>query len=836
MRFVFGTLLLLLFVCSCQHSDDTMYQKVKEELSSDFFETLYSNTYYNLLDRIEPDGFLQESQTGQYDGMYARTVGAMVPLLLETGELTRAERLISCVFDAMTTNGMTRIPHVLDRKQYPDKPADSVNNPYRIIGRTDQIDGQAHVILAWAKLALHRGETSFENRTWRIAAALMDGSVAKPYFGLEENGAVPDLIYNYAFEHSRLVPSNYNLLTQCFIGAALESMIAVAKRRSERDVAARWQKNLDKLRQGIQEHFIQNTNGKDVYCELLLNEDNAHIPFHGMGWVNLSPVAAQWEPLSHDIMVNTVSELRRGIQTWNGIKWLPTDSWPNGEFYGQMIGKGIAWEMEYASDEEEWTRLYEICSMLRVVQYQHPLYMENAYLRNGKQQDIYTLTEAELKNLEQGVWKIVDPGNGEQVAWWCWAMARLRKKMKLSPIPKRTALLAADTARMSDKSIHGLVYSYYRKDKNSKPFNWLNDIPLVIAPQNQMLIPETLSDDTFGLTWKAYIAIDKDDDYRFFCYAANPMRVLINNEVVEQGRAVYLRKGRHAIMFQYDHVLPDESIEVYFQQGDKPLREALQTTKLFYTESDEKRSTPPMIAPATPEVEINGSVTISLQSFDSAAHIYYTLDGSTPTVKSPRYIKPFKVYHSTLIKAIAIQDGFTVSEVAHVHYQTVPEKMLVTLRFPPHRNYTSRGQKTLTDKLTGSRNGRDGRWLGFEGTDFSALLDLRNVKKVRSIKLNFLHDQSAWIFAPVKVYFSVSTDGRKYIPVLQNEFNATVKADNSSIKTCEVVLKETSARFIRIEAQNASPIPAWHPGAGGKAWIFVDEVEVVADENISLPK
>lgn len=829
MRSVSAGILFLLLICSCQHDDDGSYQEVKKELSSEFFETLYSNTYYNLLDRIEADGFLQESETGQYDGMYARTVGAMVPLLLETGELTHAEHLINCVFDAMSTNGMTRIPHVLNRKLYPDKPADSVNNPYRIIGRTDQIDGQAHVILAWAKLALHRGETNFENRTWRIAAALMDKSVSKPYFGREEVGAIPDLVYNYAFEHSRLVPSNYNLLTQCFVGAALESMIAVAKRRSEIDAAARWQDKLDILRSGIRKHFIQNIDGKDVYYELLLAENNVHIPFYGMGWVNLSPVAAQWEPLSHDIMENTVAELRRTIQTWNDVKWMPTDSWPNGEFYGQMIGKGIAWEIEYAAREKEWTRLYDIFSMLRVVQHRQPLYMENAYLANGAPPDIYTLTKTELKSLEPGVWKIVDPGNGEQVAWWCWAMARLRKQMQLAVVPKRITSLAGNASRTVDQSIHGLVYSYFRKDKNTPPFHWINDIPLVIAPQTRIHIPEALPADTFGITWNGYIAIDTDDDYRFFGYAANSMRILIDNEIVEQGRAVYLTKGYHAITFQYDHVIPDETVEVYFQQGDSPLREIIQPERFVYAKPDNKQSTPPLIEPAIPEIEEGESLEVSLHCFDSTASIYYTLDGRTPTANSIQYTKPFKIDRATFVKAVAIKDGFDKSEVAQVHYQAVPKRMLITLRHPPHANYTSRGQKTLTDKLTGSLNGRDGRWLGFEGTDFNAELDLRSVKKVHSIKLNFLHDQSAWIFAPGKVSFSISTDGKGYIPVLQEEFNAVTKADKSTIKTYVAVLREKSARFIRIEAKNASPIPAWHSGAGGKAWIFVDEVIVIAN-------
>jgi len=34
------------------------------------------------------------------------------------------------------------------------------------------------------------------------------------------------------------------------------------------------------------------------------------------------------------------------------------------------------------------------------------------------------------------------------------------------------------------------------------------------------------------------------------------------------------------------------------------------------------------------------------------------------------------------------------------------------------------------------------------------------------------------------------------------------------------------ARFVRVRAYNPGKIPAWHPGAGFEAFIFVDEIFV----------
>ena len=33
-------------------------------------------------------------------------------------------------------------------------------------------------------------------------------------------------------------------------------------------------------------------------------------------------------------------------------------------------------------------------------------------------------------------------------------------------------------------------------------------------------------------------------------------------------------------------------------------------------------------------------------------------------------------------------------------------------------------------------------------------------------------------------------------------------------------------RYVRVTARNVGVCPAWHPGAGGKAWMFSDEIVI----------
>jgi hypothetical protein len=143
-RFVILYFLTVIFISyffpdSSARKDNDIRQLLKQKLSSDFFTLLYSNTYYSLLSRIDSDGYFQESMTYQYDGMYCRTVGAIVPLLIEAKEYDKAELLLKFVFKVMKMYGMNRVPHVIGKKiiHIGNTEKDSIY----IIGKTDQIDG-----------------------------------------------------------------------------------------------------------------------------------------------------------------------------------------------------------------------------------------------------------------------------------------------------------------------------------------------------------------------------------------------------------------------------------------------------------------------------------------------------------------------------------------------------------------------------------------------------------------------------------------------------------------------------------------------------------------------
>src|SRR6185295_16236252 len=148
---------------------------------------------------------------------------------------------------------MERIPHVIGLK----------DNQYTIISDEHQIDGQAHVLMAWARLALKRGHTKFEDRTWPLVSVLMRRTCDRTFLQTGWWSVETGLVRNVSFEHSGEGRrwDVWDLLTQSFVGAALHEMAAVAERRGDARLAAEWRKKLAVLTQGIRKNLTTTRNG-----------------------------------------------------------------------------------------------------------------------------------------------------------------------------------------------------------------------------------------------------------------------------------------------------------------------------------------------------------------------------------------------------------------------------------------------------------------------------------------------------------------------------------------------------------------------------------------------
>ncbi|HEX7177212.1 MAG TPA: hypothetical protein VF240_18290, partial [Pyrinomonadaceae bacterium] len=98
-----------------------------------------------------------------------------------------------------------------------------------------------------------------------------------------------------------------------------------------------------------------------------------------------------------------------------------------------------------------------------------------------------------------------------------------------------------------------------------------------------------------------------------------------------------------------------------------------------------------------------------------------------------------------------------------------------------------------------------------------------NVSKVGA---GFLQDVRSWIWMPTRVEFDLSLDGASYERAASVEPDVPVRDESVMVKDFVREFARRRARYLRVRAYNYGVIPAWHPGAGDSAWVFVDEIIV----------
>jgi len=203
--------------------------------------------------------------------------------------------------------------------------------------------------------------------------------------------------------------------------------------------------------------------------------------------------------------------------------------------------------------------------------------------------------------------------------------------------------------------------------------------------------------------------------------------------------------------------------------------------------------------------------------------IYYTTNGSEPTAKSQRFTKPFFIEADTTVKAFAV-DGDRRSLAVTAKYHRLPHDWKITLLSKYSSQYTGGGDLALIDGIRGTTNLSDGAWQGYQGKDLIALVDLGEVQQVSTVAVGFLQDIGSWIWMPRGVDVELSLDGKTFRPAMSITSDVSEKREGAITKEFVKSIPPTSARYLRIRAVNFGKIPAWHPGSGGDAWIFADEI------------
>lgn len=210
------------------------------------------------------------------------------------------------------------------------------------------------------------------------------------------------------------------------------------------------------------------------------------------------------------------------------------------------------------------------------------------------------------------------------------------------------------------------------------------------------------------------------------------------------------------------------------------------------------------------------------------AELRYTLDGTMPTERSPRYTKPFAIQGSTLVRARAFKKGSVASFVSEQHF-AFDYIESCTFAHKPNTPYNKNVDKTLIDGEKGDVNDLSRGWLGFSAYDMQADLRLGKAISVGTVTIRFAHVPDAWVFAPAECYVSVSSDGETYSrPVAATiSYDPAAESMNTTqLQAIVVPVNQSEVRFVRVLAKPIDRIPVWHRAKGLNPWLMLDEITI----------
>ncbi len=207
------------------------------------------------------------------------------------------------------------------------------------------------------------------------------------------------------------------------------------------------------------------------------------------------------------------------------------------------------------------------------------------------------------------------------------------------------------------------------------------------------------------------------------------------------------------------------------------------------------------------------------------AQIRYTWDGTEPdSLHSQIYTGSLWAKKTSQIKAKAFAVEWIGSATTSASlFKAGIKPASYTLAFEPNRKYSAKGSDSLFDGLKGKTSQTTSNWLGFTDSPLELEIVLSDNTSPKELSLSILINEIAYIFPPEKVeIWTNNKNGWQQLPAAPVVQSSKIEDARSGVMSFP--LPDQRFEKVKIRVSPISKLPAWHPGAGAKGWVFVDEV------------
>ena len=220
---------------------------------------------------------------------------------------------------------------------------------------------------------------------------------------------------------------------------------------------------------------------------------------------------------------------------------------------------------------------------------------------------------------------------------------------------------------------------------------------------------------------------------------------------------------------------------------------------------------------------------VELVAQNPADEIYYSIttkDEPKIVGVSFLYTQPLTISKTSTIKAFS-KNKANQSAAVEANFFKKPNNYTIQIKSTYNPQYHAGGPDGLLDGILGSENWRKGDWQGYQSQDFEATVDMLQSKTITQISARFLQDMRSWILMPTTVDYLISEDNVHFtlFRTVENSLDPQTEA-TTILNFTGTQFPGMQARYVKVVAHNFGVLPSWHQGAGGDAFIFVDEITI----------